>query len=415
MRKLLLVLLMLTTPALAIDVEKTVSGPELIGVNESLSVSITIGMPEGGYLERVEDDIPEHFVAAGYPEACEQTESKLVCRFGQVLMGGTTIGYELQPLGVGYGIIGSPRVYYDGGVKTTDFFRQYYVGRPRVDFRLEGKEALLPGEEIVVRAVMENPGSRSVEGARLTINHSGGRIQESFPLSPGESLTKEYSLGEARKEGLEEVRAWVSWGNHTESRRLTVLFVSPDVSVDRTVEARWRLEDKELVGYVAVSYRMSNGGTAPGNVTFLSGGSYVVAPGETRTVSKEYQEKAPAEKASVTDSRGVVYDTYSFEEQVPRFDKGFFIVLYEQVGSELSPWVLLGALLGALYFSSKFKNPNIKAGFLVIALVSGLLLYSQHSVGAFRLPFTGGLPSFPRPSAGSAWRQLPGNLSATYP
>jgi hypothetical protein len=365
-----LLLLLLLSQAWALSVTKEVTGPELIDVNETLAVSVDI-------------------VAFDYPAACEQTEDRLVCEFGQDVQGTVSITYGLRALGTGYGIIGGPRVYYGGGVKTLDFFRQYYVGKPRVELGLEAESTLLPGEDILVTVTMHNPGTRAIDHADLSLVHSGGSVEEPFSFSPGETVVKDYVLGQAGKRGLTDVTATVTWDNRSTSKELTVVFVSPSVSVTRSVEAKWRLEGKELVGYVLASYALSNNGTATGNVTFASGGSYSVAPGGSRVVERTYAEKAPAEKASVTDSRGVAYETYSFAEEAPEFRKGFFTLLYEFVGSEISPWLLIGIALGAVYFSTRFKNPNVKAGFLLLALVSGLLLYSHYAVGSWRPPLIG--------------------------
>ncbi len=392
MRQFLLALLILSS-AWALELTKQVSGPELIDVNESLRVTVTISSETPVLVQKLEDDVPAHFAAVGYPSACTEEENRLVCSFGQEVQGVLTVKYALRALGTGYGIIGSPRLYYDGGVKTVGFFRQYFIGKPRVQLELEGAEALLPGENITLTVKVSNPGTREVSGARLTVNHTYGQVEEEFSLNPGEEIIRRYLLGQAGKRGGARATVEVRWGNSSLQKGWEVVFIAPEVQVRREIGVRWKVSGGELVPLVRVTYIMKNNGTAAGNVSFLSGGSYSLVPGESRRIVMEYGGKAPAEKVTVRDSRGVVYGTFSFEERVPEMKKDFFTLLYEYVAYSFSPLMLALVAAGALYFASKFHNPNVKAGFLLLALVAGLLIYSQYRVGAFSLPSLAGRPS----------------------
>lgn len=388
----------------AIGLTKTVSGPELIDINETLGVSIEIE-GDNEYVERLEDDIPSHFIATSMPASCQQTESMITCSFGQSIQGKLVVSYNLLARGTGIGIIGTPRLYYAGGVKTIDFSRQYSVGRPKIAVDVSGDEMLLPEEEINVKVSMKNTGIMAVADAVLLLEYGENRTDE-ISLGPGEVVEKWFMLGEAGDRGVMRVKATVAWDNSSSSDTLEIIFISPSISVTRDVQVKWQAEGKELVKYIEVNYRARNNGTAPGNVSFQSGDSFVLSPSETHALTKTYSEFAPAEKVSVTDSRGYSYGVFSFEEETPDAKKGFFVLVYEYVASEFSPWLILGVLVGAIYFSTKFKNPNIKAGFLVLAIVSALLLYSHFSVGALRLPVFS-----PMSSGDSVLLQLPGNLS----
>ncbi|MBR9689912.1 MAG: hypothetical protein GOV01_03385 [Candidatus Altiarchaeota archaeon] len=407
-----LVLFLLLTQAWSLTLSKSVSGPELIDVNETLQISIGIVADAPVYIERIEDAIPDHFVAFNYPSSCQQTASKLICNFGQEIQGTTSINYDVLSLGTGYGMFSSPQLFYSGGIKTIDFFRQYFIGRPKIEVSLTGRTTLLPGEDIIATVSLSNPGTKPVEKADLTIYYSNETIKEFFSLSPGEFQTRDYLVGQAQKQGFLDIRADVSWLNNTRTESMSVVFISPSVSVSRTVELEWHAGDGDLKSYVVVTYKFNNDGTATGNVSMLSGDSITVGPSETKTIQKIYSEKAPVEKMSVTDSRGVVYNVYSFEEETPEMNKGFFVLVYEYVASDIPPLILIGILLGALYFSKKFPNPNLKAGFLVIALVSVLMLYSYYSVGALSFPFGGKLSEFdPTTAKDLVLGQLPGNFS----
>ncbi|MBR9680494.1 MAG: hypothetical protein GOU98_01560 [Candidatus Altiarchaeota archaeon] len=404
MKKLILFLLL--TQVWALSFTKTVSGPELIDVNESLSVSIDITASEGVYIEKIEDEIPIHFIAINYPSSCEQTEKKLVCNFGQEIQGTVSIDYDISSLGVGYGLFSSPRLYYDGGVKTIDFFKQYFIGKPKILMDLLGPTTLLPDEEIIITLALNNPGTKAVESADIAINYGNKTKTTKVSLNPGESLREVYSLGLAEKTGSMDITAQVTWLNTSLRENLLVVFISPSVSIERDVGVKWLAESGKLTGYVLVKYKASNNGTAPGNITLTSGDVYLVGPGETNVIEKYYIGKAPAEKISIIDSRGVSYGIFSFEEESPKMKKDFFVLLYENVAGDLPSFILIAVVLGALYFSKKLPSPNLKAGFLLIALISILLLYSQYHVGALKLPGFG-----PKPVIDSILNQLPQNLS----
>jgi len=405
-RTAVLLLLFLFIQGFALSMTKTVTGPELIDVNDTLQVSINVVADAPTYIEKVEDDIPIHFIASDYPSSCEQTEHKLVCNFGQEISGKVSINYNLYALGVGYGLFSSPRLYYNGGIKTIDFFRQYFIGKPKILMDLLGPTTLLPDEDITVTLVLNNPGTRSVEDAEVSINYGNSTKTKTFSLSPGESLRENYFLGNAAKSGAMDISAKVVWGNESKSKELTVVFISPSISVERKIGVTWKVQNKKLTGYVEVKYKAQNNGTAPGNITFASGDVYTIESGQTKTLLKYYLKKAPAEKVAVTDSRGVSYGLFSFEEQTPDMKKDFFVLLYENVAGDLPSLILLGVVLGALYFSKKLPSPNLKAGFLLIALVALLLIYSQYHVGALQLPGFG-----QKFSVGSVLSQLPTNLT----
>jgi len=376
-----LLLLLLLSQVWALTVTKEVSGPELVDVNETLQVSIEVESDEPFLLERVEDEIPLHFVAVDFPSGCEQTGGELVCNFGYEV-DRAVVNYRLRSVDVGYGVFGSPRVYYEGGVKTADYLRPYFVGRPKVDLNLEGNSTLLPGEDVVVSVELSNPGAKPLPVVVLTLNYTGGSLEEELSLSPGESLRKSYVLGKAGKEGGMDITATASWGNSSTEKEFSVLYIYPEITVERKVAPIWRVEEGELRGRVLVTYRLSNRGTASGNASFLSGRSLELSPGETKVVREVFSAKAPAEKVSITDARGSSYGTFYFPEETPELKKGFLALLYEGVGSSIPSWLLLALLAGSLFFSTRFDNPTIKAGFFLLALVSAVLLYSQYSVGA---------------------------------
>ncbi len=406
MKRFIFILLLLTQ-VWALSLSKTVSGPELIDINENIDVSLIISSDEAVYLEKLEDVIPTHFIAENYPSSCQQTEDTLVCIFGQEMQGQIVIDYSLLALGNGYGMMGSPKLFYEGGMKTIDFFRQYFIGKPRIEMSLDGDLTLLPGENISVLVSLRNPGTKSIDEASLVLNFDDQIISHLVSLSPGEIIEELFILGEAESKGYLKILAEISWGNESRTNEMTVVFISPSLSISRDVKVKWNLdENKELQKYVEVSYKLYNNGTALGNISMLSGESFSVSPGELKTITKTYSETAPVEKISVKDSRGVLYGVHPFEEMTPEIKKGFFVLIYEYVASEISPWILFGIFIGALYFSKKFKGSNLKAGFLLLALISLLLLYSYYSVGAISMPGFG-----PKDVSNSISLQFPKNLS----
>lgn len=383
MKKLLVFLLLAQVWALTMT--KTVTGPELIDVNETIGIRIEISA-ENEYVERLEDDIPEHFVATGLPSSCQQTEQKLICNFGQSVQGALIVNYGLLAIGTGSGIIDTPQLYYAGGLKTIEFSYLYFIGRPKIVMSVDGEAMLLPESDIDISVTLENPGAKVVSDAILKIQYPGKNITFDFELSPGEMITKWFMIGQAGHQGYVDIVAKVDWDNESVSDRLSIIFISPSVSVRRDVDVKWQADSEGLAKYILVTYKVLNNGTAPGNVSFQSGDEFVITPGETRVLTKTYGETAPAEKVAVQDYRGYSYGVISFEEKTPEANKGFIVLIYEYVASEFSPWLILGALVGSVYFSTKFKNPNIKAGFLVLTIVSALLLYSSYSVGAVKIP-----------------------------
>ena len=383
MKKLLVFLLL--TQVWALTMTKTVTGPEIIGVNETLEIRIEISA-ENEYVERLEESIPEHFVATGLPSSCQQTEQKLTCNFGQSVQGSLIVNYGLHAIGTGSGIISTPQLYYAGGLKTIEFSHIYFIGRPTIVISMDGEKMLLPESDIEISVTLENPGAKVVSDALLKVQYPGDNITFDFELSPGEVITKWFMIGQAGHQGYIDIVAKVDWGNESASDYLSIIFIAPSVSVRRNVDVKWQAGQEGLEKYILVTYKVLNNGTAPGNVSFQSGDEFVITPGETRVFTKTYGDTAPAEKVSVQDYRGYSYGVISFEELTPEANKGFIVLIYEYVASEFSPWLILGALVGSIYFSTKFKNPNIKAGFLVLSIVSTLLLYSSYSVGAVKLP-----------------------------
>lgn len=384
MRKLLVFLLL--AQVWAITVTKSVEGPGLLDINETLDVSLGVSSDGEFFLKKIEDPVPGHFTAVDAPSVCSQEGQMLVCIFEQEFSEGVKVDYRLRASKLGYGVIGTPYAYYAGGVKTVAYMRQYFIGKPTAVMTLETGETLLPGEDIVALINLTNPGARTLGGLSLRIVHSNGTLEESLSLSPGEVLEKKYVLGQAGRKGFFDVMVEASWENGTTSASASIAFIAPNITARRSVVAKWKVEEGELISYVQVSYVLRNGGTATGTASFLSGRELELVPGQSRTVEETHSERAPAEEVTTEDERGVVYDTFHFPEEVPELKKSFPVLIYESVGSAMPPWLVFLVLLGAIYFSTRFENPTIKAGFFLMAFVSVFLLYSQYSVGALRIP-----------------------------
>ncbi len=378
--------LLSVAPAWALDIQKSVEGPELIDLNESLAVVLTVSSVEPVAVEKLTDPVPAEFVAVGYPSSCHITEKALVCNIGQEFSGTSKISYKLVAISTGYGIIGGPSVAYGGGVKTTDFFRHYFVGKPRISIELEGSSTFLPEEEVVQTVVLANKGIRGVDSATVRVSADNYNYSESFPLNPEEVRRIALHLGAAPSEGSGTVTATVSWGNNSRTATKTLLFIAPGMDASRTVSVAWKLEDKKTVSFVKVVYRIKNNGTAPGNYSFSSGEQFTLSPGEAKTIEKEYAEAAPGEKISLRDSRGNIRETKVFVEEAPEARKGFFVLLFENVASSFPLWMLVAGGLVSLYFASKFKSNMMKLGLLGLSAVCWLMAGSYLAVGAVKMP-----------------------------
>ncbi|MBR9679699.1 MAG: hypothetical protein GOU99_01460 [Candidatus Altiarchaeota archaeon] len=382
-----IILLALLLPIFALSIEKTVVGPETLDLDESLDIKLIITTDEPIYIESITDPVPPHFVATEFPASCSQSESMLSCELGLFVTGGTSISYKLTAIGLGYGIIGGPSLVYGEGIKTAEFFRQYFIGKPKAELSISGPNTLLPGEEITATVVIVNTGIRSLGTAILTLSSVNYSDRLELELAPQELRTINYSLGEAPKSGSQTLSAVLSWANSSTSTTHSYLFVHPSLKASRTVRVEWKLENGSVNGYVSVVYELINNGTAAGTVSLSTGEQLELGPGERQSLAKLYTKAAPAVKISIQDANSNQYEVYSFSEESPEMKKGFFTLLYENVSSDIPAIVLVLVGLVSLYFSTKFKQPGLKAGLIVITLVSGLLLYAQISVGALSLPF----------------------------
>ncbi len=380
--KKLLALLLLFSLGFSISLTKTVSGPELIDINDTLQVNITISSGDAVQIEKLVDPVPEHFVAEGYPNACRQSEKELVCNFGQAIQGKMEVKYRLRAIATGYGIIGSPQLYYDGGIATIDFFRQYYIGKPKIELAVDGKTTFLPGESVSRDIVIQNTGVRALHNATLHIRSERSNQTFSISLNPQEVKKIHVDLGTAEKSGVLHVNIEISWEGGSKQVEESLLFVSPDIRVSRTVRGTWKLIEGKLQPKVVETIRITNNGTAPGNYTLSSGENFLLEPGEEKKIVKEYEKVVPAVKISLKDERGVLYTTVSFKEEQPEIRKGFFVLLYQYVASSIPFWAL--ALMSAisLYLAVKFKNTAVRLALLTVSVVSFLLLASYLAVGA---------------------------------
>jgi len=380
-RKLIMLLLLLSA-AFSLEVSKTVTGEKIIDVNESLGVEIGISSTEPVVIEKIVDPIPAEFVAVDYPEACKQTEKDLVCSFGQVFQGEMKIEYKLRAISTGYGIIGSPQVFYEGGVATTDYFREYYVGKPKIELNVKGKTTFLRGEKIVREIELKNAGVKAIENVTLEITAGNTTKRYVVSLNPQEIKRMEVELGVAGESGALSVETCVKWNGKEERYGEVIVFVSPGIRAVRSVRVEWRLREGELVPVVVDTLLVENNGTARGNYTLSTGETFALEPGKRKKMVKEYERTAPAIKISVRDERGELYTTLSFPEQTPEIKKGFLVLLYEHVASQIPFWVLAAIALISLYLAFKFKNHLLKIALLTIFVIASLLLLSYFSVGA---------------------------------
>mgnify|MGYP000461291002 CR=1 FL=1 len=380
--------LALLAPAMALTLQKTVTGAELVDLNDSLQVVLTIESQEPVRLESLTDPVPAHFMAVAYPSSCQPDESQLVCNMGQDFSGTTTLTYSLVAVSTGYGLIGGPTLTYEGGVKTTDFFRQYFVGKPRISLELEGETTFLPGTPVIQAVLLRNTGVRAVNDARVEVTAGNFSLSRTFSLNPEEMLRLSLELGNAPNTGTTKLEARVIWTNQTTATSRTLLFVSPGMEATRTVTTHWQRDSQggQLQSQVKAVYQVKNNGTALGNFTFSSGESFILEPGERRTVEQIYPDKAPAVKLSLRDRQGTVHASLTFPEETPEAKKGFFVLLYEYVARGIPWWLLLLGATVPIYLAVKFKGTFIKLGLLALSAVCLLLLGSHLSVGGLAVP-----------------------------